>query len=277
MISRWLFSLSFCFVCFGQNTESSKSVTAGVVWRSQHATSLYGGPQSVHVLEIDLKNPKLEVHAVQGEDCETTSSIARRSSAIAGVNGGFFCLGTNSVCNRRDEVCPDDCPGLGLLKRKGTLLSRNCDKQFSFARAALGLEGPGAPLIASNAPGSDWPEMTEAIGGGPNLVRNGIVEYTEEGFPWVTIRAPRTAVGLTADGKMLLVTVDGRRDSALGMTIPQLADLMRRLGCESAMNLDGGGSTTMYVRGSGSAGVVNQPSGGTERKVSDGLFVFAVD
>ncbi len=115
------------------------------------------------------------------------------------------------------------------------------------------------------------------IGGGPLLVREGKAAvdndpgaYDRRGF--LEKRHPRTAAGLRADGRIVLVTVDGRQPSmSVGMTIPELEALMIELGAAEAINLDGGGSTTMVVKNK----VVNSPSDiGGERAVSDALLVF---
>ena len=60
---------------------------------------------------------------------------------------------------------------------------------------------------------------------------------------------PRSAIGYTADGNLIMVAVDGREGSSVGMTLMQLANFMKKAGCINAMNLDGGGSTVMYVNG----------------------------
>jgi exopolysaccharide biosynthesis protein len=85
-------------------------------------------------------------------------------------------------------------------------------------------------------------------------------------------RHPRTAVGVRADGRILLVTVDGRQpELSVGMTIAELATLLIELGAVEAVNMDGGGSTTMVVRGR----VVNSPSDLTgERAVGDALLIY---
>lgn len=116
-------------------------------------------------------------------------------------------------------------------------------------------------------------ETAHALGGGPRLVKDGTVfiPYMWEGFEpkLVYERAPRTAIGITATGKVLLVTVDGRSRANPGMTLPELAALMVRLGARDAMNLDGGGSATMVVGGR----VVNDPSDGAERAIASALLV----
>lgn len=81
---------------------------------------------------------------------------------------------------------------------------------------------------------------------------------------------PRTLIGVRADGSLVLVVVDGRSTGySRGMTMTEAAELMVSLGCETAYNLDGGGSTTMYFDGE----VVNQPSNHGERGTSDILYI----
>ncbi len=115
------------------------------------------------------------------------------------------------------------------------------------------------------------------LGGGPFLLRGGMpVTAADPGSydpGFMEKRHPRTAAGVRADGAIVLVVVDGRHpSSSVGMSIAELAALMTELGCAEAINLDGGGSTTMVVRGS----VVNNPSDPTgERPVGDALLVFA--
>jgi hypothetical protein len=119
-----------------------------------------------------------------------------------------------------------------------------------------------------------WDKVVQSVGGGPWLVRDGrvFVDASEEKFqPSFSYGAnPRTALGVTSDGKLLIVTVDGRQHLSRGMSLNSLAELMKSLGCVQAMNLDGGGSTTMAT----SIGVLNSPSTGSERAVADGLAVF---
>jgi exopolysaccharide biosynthesis protein len=112
-------------------------------------------------------------------------------------------------------------------------------------------------------------------GGGPRLVRSGKLAPAgpEAGSPgFVDTRHPRTAVGVRADGRILLVTVDGRQpERSVGLTIAELSALLLELGAVEAVNMDGGGSTTMVAGGR----VVNSPSDLTgERPVGDALLVL---
>ena len=116
-----------------------------------------------------------------------------------------------------------------------------------------------------------WPGIADTIGGNPVLIRDGRLEWDSlSGSHYIFARHPRTGVGLTKEGQVLLVTVDGRRPRhSVGMTLVAFAKLFKSLGATWALNLDGGGSTTMVVRGR----VVNKPSDGHERSVGSALLV----
>lgn len=123
------------------------------------------------------------------------------------------------------------------------------------------------------APG--WNGITTALGGGPRLVNNSQIQVTaeEENFrPDVKNgTGPRTAFGIDAQGRYILLIVDGRQPYySTGLTLTELAYTMQKLGAVDAMNLDGGGSTAMAVRGK----LVNRPSDGSERSVSNALLVM---
>lgn len=136
---------------------------------------------------------------------------------------------------------------------------------------------PEAGVLASMAPGDTvrlgwsfgWRGVLDSLGGAPLLLKKGrlAVGECESAF---CARNPRTGVGFTPNGKLLFVVVDGRRTQSRGMSLVQFAQLFRRLGASRAMNLDGGGSSTMWVRGK----VVNRPSDGRQRAVSSALVVL---
>ncbi len=121
-----------------------------------------------------------------------------------------------------------------------------------------------------------WREVQEAVSGGPWLIRNGKVLIAQEqggGFnlqSFVERRHPRTAVGRTAEGELIWITVDGRQPQSQGATTLELAQILARYGAVDAINLDGGGSTTLVVRNL----VVNSPSDGTERPVANAWLVY---
>lgn len=103
----------------------------------------------------------------------------------------------------------------------------------------------------------DWSNVNHIIGGGPYLVKNGqvYVDVSEQKLGAIGGRNPRSAIGYTADNNLIIVAVDGREESSVGLTLFELANFMKSIGCVSAMNLDGGGSTVLYVNGH----VVNHP------------------
>ncbi len=127
---------------------------------------------------------------------------------------------------------------------------------------------PGARLRLSTRTVPDLTGVQVAIGGGPMLVRGGKpLEWT--GF--LKMRHPRSAIGWNKE-HVFLVQVDGRQsDYSIGMTFPELAQYLARLGCEEAMNLDGGGSATLWVLGS----VRNRPSEGQERPSPNVLVLMS--
>jgi hypothetical protein len=136
---------------------------------------------------------------------------------------------------------------------------------------------PEATLIRSLVPGETvtltwsfgWAGVADSIGGYPLLVQDGAVVVTGCRASFCA-RHPRTAIGVDDAGRMLLVVVDGRRKGSVGMTLHELARLMRKLGTVDALNLDGGGSTTMVVRRK----IVNEPSSGWERSVSSAVLIL---
>jgi exopolysaccharide biosynthesis protein len=121
-----------------------------------------------------------------------------------------------------------------------------------------------------------WKQAANIIGGGPQLIKNGRVEITnaaERILPsFVSDGHPRTAIAKLKSGQILLATVDGRQPGeSIGMSLTMLAELLIEFGAVEAINLDGGGSTTMVIRNK----LVNKPSDATgERPVSDAILVF---
>jgi exopolysaccharide biosynthesis protein len=115
----------------------------------------------------------------------------------------------------------------------------------------------------------------DIVSGVPLLVLNGKIKITWEqeksSKAFVETRHPRTAVAKLKDGRFLMITVDGRSESSGGISLEDLAKLLLELGATDAMNLDGGGSSTMFLDGR----VVNKPSDKEgERRVSDAILVF---
>lgn len=120
----------------------------------------------------------------------------------------------------------------------------------------------------------NWGEVEHIISGGPYLVKEGntYVDVKEQKLGSVNGKNPRTAIGYTVDGNLILVTVDGREKNSVGMTLFELARFMKELGCVNAMNLDGGGSSVMYINGK----VVNSPAQTGGIAISNALTISSV-
>ncbi len=121
----------------------------------------------------------------------------------------------------------------------------------------------------------DWSEVKEAVSGGPYLIMDGeiYVDHEKQKFKFAAkdTFAPRSAIGLCKNGKLFLITVDGRKPGySVGLTLKELAEILKKLDLQEAINLDGGGSTTLVADG----GIINTLSERHERKISNALLIF---
>ena len=151
--------------------------------------------------------------------------------------------------------------------------AREWVRQNSGKRTSVRLSLKMSPLETNQK--DEWQKATSIIGGGPQLIKDGRVEITnaaEKILPaFVSDLHPRTAIAKLKSGELLLVTVDGRQTASIGMSLTMLADLLIEFGATDAINLDGGGSTTMVIRNR----LVNKPSDTTgERPVSDAILIY---
>ncbi|MBN2358658.1 MAG: phosphodiester glycosidase family protein [Deltaproteobacteria bacterium] len=212
-------------------------------------------PWRIHVLKVNLCARGVSVRATaSGEKWRTASSFGRLLTAEAAINGDFFSYDTHLPTGQAI--------GNGSAWHADTNSSGTIG--FGVRRALLDL--PGRLL----EPPPFW--MRNAVGGRPTLVKDGAVPSSFNRTD-CSVRHPRTAVGLSRDRQTLIMAVvDGRSSVSIGMTCAELAALMREMGAYTAINLDGGGSSTMWLR---SLGVVNDPSDGSERTVSNHLAVQA--
>lgn len=115
-----------------------------------------------------------------------------------------------------------------------------------------------------------WPGLTDGIGGSHILVQDG-ANALHSCSGAICSRNPRTGIGLMPDGRIVLVVVDGRQHGSVGMSLAELASFFLGLGATSAMNLDGGGSSAMAIKGQ----IVNDPSDGFERAVTNAILIYA--
>jgi hypothetical protein len=151
----------------------------------------------------------------------------------------------------------------------------------------LVVAGPADTYLASLVPGTTvqlvititagWETAMQAIGGREFLLRDGATDI--DPHPSIADQHhPRTAIGVTATGAVILAVVDGRNAGySAGVTDAELASVMAQQGAVNAINLDGGNSTAMSLRqpGDGAVSIVNRPSGGSEQAVSNALLLFS--
>ncbi|MBL8756727.1 MAG: phosphodiester glycosidase family protein [Planctomycetes bacterium] len=235
---------------------SDHEVGAGVRLRQRAFARLFAGPQFVSVLEIQ-RAPATRFDLVAPGERRWTSSMGQQAGALAAINGGFFAIESTGL-------------SIGLLRLDGQPVVPAKEGQGS-----VGLTRAGELQLATRAAG-DWPEMHDALGAGPMLLVDGVVQ--DHGARQRAIRHPRTAVGVLADGSVLWVVVDGRAKEAVGMSFEETAAVLAALGCRDGLNLDGGGSSTLWLAG---RGVCNHPcddkrfDAAGERRVANALLLFA--
>lgn len=241
------FSLFLSFAACGNEW---RRVSDGVEYRRITRDTI-----DAHVTRIDLANPKIRVVATNASERGlTVSDYGKKTNAIVAINADYF-----------DEQLQPIGVAMGAcgVWAKGAKVARK--------QGLVAVGKRRAQIQANTMKTRRW--MSGAVSGWPLINRDCDPIATLPGSDHFT-RAPhpRTAVGLSKNGKtMYFVVADGRRPGVPGMTLPELAQFMDELGACVAMNLDGGGSSAMWLEDE----IVNQPSDGAERKVADHLAVVA--
>lgn len=131
-----------------------------------------------------------------------------------------------------------------------------------------------SPVFLSFGLSEPWQNMRFALSGGPRLLKNGQpADISNEGFSddFLEARAPRSAIGLDDKGNLFLVVIDGRQSHSIGLTLSELSQCMSELGAIEAMNLDGGGSSTLFHAGE----IINSPSEGQQRPIANALVLLS--
>jgi exopolysaccharide biosynthesis protein len=239
-------------------------------------------PTRMFIAQVDLANPKVQLRvAAGGPDpdgpgkWQTTlmrpTGIAAREKFDLVVNGDFFAArDIQDAEGTKSRYRPDVWAAVsGPAVTDGKVWSaieteRPC--LVAHRNAKVAIEMVGRPT------GDDW----EVVSGNTMLVAGGKVLIHDN-----KARHPRTAVGLDAHGtNLVILVVDGRKPGvAVGMTYDEVGAEMCRLGCDRALNLDGGGSSVMAIRDrrTGKERILNTPSDGHERPVANVLGVRGVE
>ena len=287
-----IFYNAFLFmVCFWILSAYSDDI----IWTEQSSTlpngvKLFKGTRNspklqAFYLDVDLSNPDIAVRPYISSTSKTVPTLTSQFGAYAAINGGFFGGSTSYSA----VIYPGEIKAINVqaVTRNSqsypvirSLFSMDTTGQFAvdwiyhFDNTISGVYTFGQPLAYSyndptpraapqKADGQSYGSLLLGIGGAPTLVKDSQVNVTyNEEIMWGSGVGydngdPRTAVGYTADGHVILFVADGRQDNlSLGVSLPELAQIMIDLGCVEAMNLDGGGSTQMAIGNT----YVNSPS-----------------
>ena len=236
--------------------------------------ALFCSAQYLCMLEIPSGSPRRLAFA-----CDTLptplSAIAAGSNALAAVNGSFFDM------DKGNPVC--------FLRIDGTTLGENTPgkvdsvnrKYYQYATLTLEAGQPRFVVPDSNRLWENRLPDSNVMTAGPMLIAEGLAVPQRDDRTFVTNRHNRTALGTKADGTTILLVADGRfRHQAEGLSLPELQRILLWLGCTNAINLDGGGSSTMYIQGKPHEGIVNYPSDNNQhnhegqRPISNAILVL---
>lgn len=251
--------------------------------------NLHQLPQSiVHTLKIPVQGRFFVTPAIS-DRVQTVEEFAASTGAIAVLNGGFFDPENQKttapvILQGKQVAKPEDnerlMNNLELLPYLDKILNRTEFRQYQCGNTTQYAIALRQQLPPTNC------QLEAALGGGPRLLPNLTLE--EEGFLDIqkekvvrdalnyNQRNARTAVGLTADGSIVWVMAAQRSESPSGLTLPELANFMKKLGIVEAMNLDGGSSSSLYYQGAPFYGAFNQAGEAVNRPVKSVLTVQAI-
>ena len=257
---------SFLFVAFtysasAQNADSLALVDAK--WEKQkiaakttlithhfNEKNLFLANQYISYIEIKRKgNAPVFAFGNEVKIKKTTSTFGKELNAIAAINGTFFDVANGG--------------SVDFIKMNGVVIKQNVlgknGKRARHQETAIVIDQKGKLALKKWDNSPNWENnLTEkdVMLSGPLLFLDKKIE-TLDTTSFTKARHPRTAIGIKANGKVILLTVDGRQENSAGMSLHELTKTMRWLGCVSAINLDGGGSTTLWTA---KDGVINYPS-----------------
>jgi exopolysaccharide biosynthesis protein len=278
---------------FAHATWNIQTLAKGITWKSFHFEnkSLFNANENVNIIEISPKQKRYRLHVVHSDSLEPTSQLALRSNALAGINGSFFKMrGVDPDDNKKVDGKPvlepsklDRNRSVVYLRENNLVIAENNEKDNKRKRHQQGSIAINKRTVSIVKDSADinWEHQLrgeDVISTGPVM----ILENIDQKIPndaFDNDRHPRTAIGKKANGTVVLLVVDGRATESAGMSIPELQKIFRWLHCTEAINLDGGGSTTMYIKGQPFKGVVNYPTDNKkydhagEREVANALIL----
>ncbi|MEZ4896667.1 MAG: phosphodiester glycosidase family protein [Saprospiraceae bacterium] len=243
---------------------STYDMHPGVQIRTIQTDVRYHSRQSIQLLILDPAKVAFDLGSSDSV-LVTTSEFAKRQETIAAINGGFFDTKKGGA--------------VAFIQDNYRVINDLPSHEKYIDEAGILIDTAGYLTIAGK-PCMGWFSQSsypDVLTSGPYIVSNRDM-IDERHDPFHDNRHPRSAIGRTLDEKILLAVVDGRSAEAQGMTIPELSNLLLELGCYQALNLDGGGSSTLWIKG---MGVINHPSdnrqfdAGGERPVANCLLILS--
>lgn len=276
---------------------SSKELAQKVIWKTLRFSNkeLFGANQNISLIELPATDKNVQLIVAHSDSLETTSQQAQKWHALAGINGSFFQMRGADPDNHADlksvpKLEPsklDHNRSHVYLRENNQLIAKN-DPGKSTVRqrsqqGTIAITGNAVSILKADTANFDWENNIPAkyiLTSGPLMMLAGKkLPIPNDAF--CNKRHPRTALAKKADGTIVLFVVDGRFAEAEGMSIPELQQTLSWLGCTDAINLDGGGSTAMYIKGQPDNGVVNYPSDNKkfdhagEREVANTLLLIS--
>jgi exopolysaccharide biosynthesis protein len=255
---------------FARAAWKSTTVGKGILWQQFHFNNkqLFNSNQNINVVRLKNKRRKIQKNFVSaGDSLFLTSVLAEQAKAQVAVNGSFF--------NVKEGGAVD------LIKIDGKILDTTFltkGKRTFHQNSAIAFHKNRLKILRGDTMDVKWDEKLDykdVMVTGPLLLWRGEnAPLSKTAFN--DNRHPRTCACVTKKNELILLTVDGRTAESQGVSLPELRELMRWLDCRDAINLDGGGSTTMYI---GGVGVVNMPCDNKkfdhegERRVSNILIL----
>jgi exopolysaccharide biosynthesis protein len=234
-----------------------------LVWYSFHGEK-FGAKQFVNVLALDLNCKDYELDFVALEKADSLSSVAISHDAVVGINGNYewdasFVKADGKVYS--EITLPSD--HIRYWKHEGAVAFDGKKVKSGYGNKASYLKNK-MPDIFSSSPMliDNYKPVGAAFVGDISELDLDKLHY-EDYRRHQGVRHPRTAIALSRSNKLLLITIDGRSENGAGMSAKEVTEFL----CEYfnpryALNLDGGGSTTMYIKGSGESltDVINYPT-----------------
>ncbi|MBR2332589.1 MAG: phosphodiester glycosidase family protein [Alistipes sp.] len=242
----------------------------GIVARTAQFTDLYKGPQAVSIIEVSKKSAR-KFNIAHDHKMVRTSEQAMAHNGVAAINGSYYDMKHgNSVCFHKIDDTVLDWTGGGERNTRVNGAVRTVDGKLEILTWTYEIEQ-----------GYSQNKGT-VLASGPIMMKDGkMADFSECSDSFIETKHPRSAIFTTKDGNVVMVTVDGRsKGNSIGVSIPEFAHLVRVLGGYDAINLDGGGSTTLWLKGADNNGILNYPCDNRkfdhkgERRVSNIIYVY---